>query len=230
MKKSLTETVLEKIKHQILSGEYEVGEKLPTLRELCEIFDVSRSVINSVVVDLETNGYIKIVPTKWIEVADWKNESNFAILADLVSFGLLDSKQLDDILAARKYLELECVRQACTHATEGDKGRLQALLVEEGIELDPQKRAAFDLQFHYLICKMSGNIVYGIVMQAFENSAYPLIVRFYEDREVYEFVMKKHGLITKAILDKNVTEAEKQLRLLLEHGEKIIRKLTKGGV
>ena len=122
------------------------------------------------------------------------------------------------------------MRQACTHATEGDKGRLQALLVEEGIELDPQKRAAFDLQFHYLICKMSGNIVYGIVMQAFENSAYPLIVRFYEDREVYEFVMKKHGLITKAILDKNVTEAEKQLRLLLEHGEKIIRKLTKGGV
>ena len=227
MKKSLTETVIEQIKYQILSGEYSPGDKLPTLRELCEIFDVSRSVINAVVVDLESNGYIKTVPTKWIEVADWKNESNFSILADLVTFGLLDEKQLKDILDARKYLELECTRKACENANESAKSRMQALLIEEAAEHDPQKRAAYDLQFHYSICRMSGNIVYGIVMQAFENSAYPLIVRFYEDPEVYEFVLKKHGLIAKAILENNKAEAEKHMKLLLEHGENIILKLIK---
>ena len=53
MKKSLTETIIEELKISILSGEYKSGEKLPTLRELAELYNVSRSVINAVVVDLD---------------------------------------------------------------------------------------------------------------------------------------------------------------------------------
>lgn len=101
MKQSLTETVIQKLKVSILSGEYPVGEKLPTLRELAELFDVSRSVINAAVVDLSTNGYINIVPTKWIEVADWKHDGNLTIFSDLVSLGLIDGKELSDLLEAR---------------------------------------------------------------------------------------------------------------------------------
>lgn len=226
MKKSLTETVLEQMKYAILSGEYEPGEKLPTLRELTEIYDVSRSVINAVVVDLDSNGYIKIVPTKWMEVADWKNEGNLTILSDLVSFGLLDAKQLNDILEARKFLELECTRKACS-SSKKMKGRLQALVIEEETEDDPKRRAELDLQFHSLICKMSGNLVYGIIMSAFEDSATILIQHFYTSPEVSEFVLDKHRRIARAIQENNGTEAEEQMRLLLEHGEQISRNLLK---
>ena len=156
MKKSLTETIIEELKISILSGEYKSGEKLPTLRELAELYNVSRSVINAVVVDLETNGYIKIVPTKWIEVADWENEGNLSILSDLVQFGMLNMKQLQDLLEARKFLELECVRKAAENATKEQLGRLRALLIEEETEDDPKKRARYDLLFHYAICKLSG--------------------------------------------------------------------------
>ena len=225
MKKSLTEQVIEQLKYQILSGEYEPGEKMPTLRELADIFEVSRSVINAVVVDLETNGYIKIVPTKWIEVADWKNEGNFSILADLVAFGLLDAKQMEDLLEARKFLELECARKACQNATPRAKARLKALLIEEETETDPKVRSQHDLQFHNMICKMSGNMVYGYVMKAFEASALPLIEQFYSDSDVYEFVQEKHQNILSAIEENKETKAEEEMRLLLEHGETIIRKL-----
>ncbi len=227
MKKSLTETIIEELKISILSGEYRPGEKLPTLRELAELYNVSRSVINAVVVDLETNGYIKIVPTKWIEVADWQNEGNLAILSDLVQFGLLDAKQLTDLLEARKFLELECVRKACENATKEQLGRLRALLIEEETEDDPKKRSQYDLQFHYAICKLSGNMVYGFIMKAFEDSALPIIEQFYSDHEVFSFVLETHQRIADAIAEKNVTEAEKQMRLLLEHGEKIIFEVLK---
>ena len=80
MKQSLTGQVIEKLKISILSGEYAPGDRLPTLREMTELYDVSRSVVNAAVVDLESNGYIKIVPTKWIEVADWKAEGNLSIV------------------------------------------------------------------------------------------------------------------------------------------------------
>ena len=134
MKQSLTEQVIEKLKIAILSGEYAPGDRLPTLRDMTELYDVSRSVINAVVVDLETTGYIKIVPTKWIEVADWKTEGNLSILSDLVRFGLLNNKQLEDLLQARRFLELECVKKACNNATREDIGRLFALLIEEETE------------------------------------------------------------------------------------------------
>ena len=77
---SLTDEVIKKLKYDILSGRYKKGERLPTLREMADSFGVSRSVINAVVVDMETSGYIRIVPTKWIEVADWESEGNLSIL------------------------------------------------------------------------------------------------------------------------------------------------------
>lgn len=229
MKKSLTETIIEELKISILSGEYKPGEKLPTLRELAELYNVSRSVINAVVVDLETNGYIKIVPTKWIEVADWRNEGNLSILADQVAFGLLEEKQLLDLLEARKFLEMECIRKAAKHATANQLGRLRALIIEEGTEEDPKKRAQYDLLFHYAICKMSGNDVYGFIMKAFEASSIPLIEQFYSDHEVYSFVLETHQRIAEAIAGKNRKEAETQMQLLLEHGETIIKKVLQGG-
>ena len=197
------------------------------VRELAELYNVSRSVINAVVVDLETNGYIMIVPTKWIEVADWENEGNLSILSDLVQFGMLNMKQLQDLLEARKFLELECVRKAAENATKEQLGRLRALLIEEETEDDPKKRARYDLLFHYAICKLSGNMVYGFIMKAFEASAIPLIETFYSDHEVYAFVLDKHQCIANAIADKDGIKAEHEMRLLLEHGETIIRKLTK---
>lgn len=225
MKQSLTEVVLEKLKVSILSGEYAPGDRLPTLREMTALFDVSRSVVNAAVVELESNGYIKIVPTKWIEVADWKTEGNLSILSDLVTFGLFDTKQLSDLLEARRFLELECVKKACVDASREDVGKLFSLITEEEKEDDPKKRSRYDLQFHYTVCKMSGNMVYGIIMKAFEDSSYPLIELFYHDPAVYGFVLEKHQRIANAIKEHKVTEAETQMRLLLEHGETITMKL-----
>ena len=225
MKQSLTGQVIETLKRDILSGEYAPGDRLPTLREMSELYNVSRSVINAAVVDLESNGYIRIVPTKWIEVADWKAEGNLSILSDLVRFGLLDAKQLEDLLRARRFLELECVKLVSTHASREDAVKLSALVLEEETESDPKKRARYDLRFHDMICKMSGNMVYGIIMKAFEDSSFPLIELFYHDPAVSGFVLEKHKQIAQAIKEKRATEAETQMRLLLEHGETILKKL-----
>ena len=43
---------------------------------------------------------------------------------------------------------------------------------------------------------------------------------------MYAFVLEKHQCIANAIADKDGTKAEQEMRLLLEHGETIIRKLT----
>ena len=229
MKQNLTDQVAETLKRAILSGEYRPKDRLPTLREMSELYNVSRSVVNAAVVDLESNGYIRIVPTKWIEVADWQAEGNLSILADLVRFGLLDAKRLEDLLCARRFLETECVKLACSNASAEDTEKLFALISEEESERDPEKRSRYDLRFHAMICAMSGNMVYGIIMNAFEGSSFPLIELFYRDPAVCGFVLEKHRLIARAIEARSAPEAETQMRQLLEHGETILKKLLQGG-
>lgn len=219
---SLTEDVIRKIKYQILSGEYVPGEHLPTLREMADIFDVSRSVINAAVVELETDGYIKIVPTKWIEVADWEEEGNLSILTDLIDFGVIKRRQLESLLQSRVFFELECVRLACENATPEDIAKLKALVIEESAEKRPEKRAKYDIRFHSLIGRMSGNFIYAMIINSFSESSFKLIEKFYDDDNVLCFVSEKHGSICSAIEDKNVKKAVSDMQALLEHGERII--------
>lgn len=219
---SLTEEVIRKLKYQILSGKYSPGEHLPTLREMADIFEVSRSVINAVVVDLETNGYIKIVPTKWIEVADWETEGNLSILNDLIEFELIRRDQLKSLLQSRLFMELECVRLACKNASREDVAKLKALVIEESAETRPEKRAKYDIRFHTLVAQMSRNFIYGMIINSFSDSGYKLIEKFYNDDNVMAYVSGKHESICLAIENKDEKSAVAQMRQLLEHGEKII--------
>ncbi|VFS45896.1 FadR/GntR family transcriptional regulator [Budvicia aquatica] len=49
-----------KIKKQLLSGIYKIGDKLPTERELTETFGVGRTVIREALILLEVEGFIEI--------------------------------------------------------------------------------------------------------------------------------------------------------------------------
>lgn len=222
---SLTEEVIKKLKYSILSGEYRPGERLPTLRELSDMFGVSRSVINAVVVDLETSGYIKVVPTKWIEVAPWEEEGNLSILNDLIEFEIISRSQLESLLSSRLFVELECVRLACANASKEDIAKLKALVIEESAEARPEKRARCDIRFHSLVARMSGNFIYAMIINSFSESGYRLIEKFYFDGNVLSYVSEKHGRICRAIEDRDENRAVEEMRELLLHGEKII--LTK---
>lgn len=219
---SLTEEVIRKLKYQILSGKFSPGEHLPTLREMADIFEVSRSVINAVVVDLETSGYIKIVPTKWIEVADWETEGNLSILSDLIEFDLIRKPQLESLLESRLFMELECVRLACKNASKEDIARLKALIIAETAESRPEKRARYDIRFHTLIAQLSGNFIYGMIINSFSESGLKLIEKFYNDDNVMAYVSGKHESICRAIENKDEKCAVAEMQQLLEHGEKII--------
>ena len=56
---SLRDLFIEQLEHLILSGKLQVGEKLPPERQLAEMMQVSRAVVNSGISELERNfGYI----------------------------------------------------------------------------------------------------------------------------------------------------------------------------
>lgn len=73
---SLTEQFVKEIERRILTGEWEIGMKIPSSRELAEEFLVSRSVINAGIAQLCQNGYLRTLPRKYIYVSDWRKMGN----------------------------------------------------------------------------------------------------------------------------------------------------------
>ena len=59
---SLRELFVEQLEHMILSGKLKIGEKLPPERQLAEMMQVSRAVVNGGLTDLEKNGFIITKP------------------------------------------------------------------------------------------------------------------------------------------------------------------------
>ena len=50
----------QQLKNAILDGEYKAGDKLPSERELIELFQVSRTVVREAIKSLEAGGLVEI--------------------------------------------------------------------------------------------------------------------------------------------------------------------------
>ena len=77
---SLKEMFVEQMESMILSGELAVGEKLPPERTLSESMGISRSVVNSGIIELERMGFLTIKPRVGAFVADYRRKGNLEIM------------------------------------------------------------------------------------------------------------------------------------------------------
>lgn len=57
--KKLSQIIVAQLIEKIQSGDFTVGEKIPTELELIEQFEVSRSVIREVITELRSLGYVE---------------------------------------------------------------------------------------------------------------------------------------------------------------------------
>lgn len=76
---SLRDLFIEQLEHLILSGKLQVGEKLPPERQLAEMMQVSRAVVNSGISELEKKGFLTVKPRSGTYVAEFQHE--FALIS-----------------------------------------------------------------------------------------------------------------------------------------------------
>ena len=92
---SLRDLFIEQLEHLILSGKLQVGEKLPSERQLAEMMQVSRAVVNSGISELEKKGFLTVKPRSGTYVADFRRKGTLDIfVADRVD-GELCSKCIE---------------------------------------------------------------------------------------------------------------------------------------
>ena len=157
MKKRQYQIIAEQIGKRIDSGQYGIGTKLPTERDLCEGFGVSRPIVREAVIALETTGCVEVRHGSgaWVIARpSAKKPQAISISAGAVS--------PFEAMQARVAVESETAALAARLGTKEDFDELEACLaaLKDGkAEPAGDHFKNSDLKFHMAIAKASKNSI-----------------------------------------------------------------------
>ena len=177
---SLKELFIRNIRENVLSGQLSIGTRLPPEREIAEQMQVSRTVVNAGLTELERQGFLEIRPRQGTFVADYGRSGNISTLNTIMEYhsDTLGYAEIHSILEVRRALEHLATDAAIETATDADMDRLQYLLanlatagsVNEAIE------AAFT--FHHELAVVGSNSILPLIYVSFKPVVTQLWLRY----------------------------------------------------
>jgi GntR family transcriptional regulator, transcriptional repressor for pyruvate dehydrogenase complex len=207
--------IVDQIQTSILNKTFEPGNKLPSERELKEMFNTSRSTLREALRVLEQKGLIEIKPgasggaiVKQIDT-DPITES----LALLIKSG---SISLEHLAEFRIKIEGSIVELAADRADDNDIIIMKSLLKESEAFVeknDWQGVLAIDKKMHTMLGKISRNPVFQFIQKTIHAN----IHNYYDEylpmnKEVAEDNNNDFAIIIKAIENKDGQKASSQIR------------------
>ena len=174
MKNNANRMILDDLKTKILKGEYAVGAKLPSERELSEYYHVSRIPVREALKVLSDMGIIEIkrgagtfvTSTAITMQNDGDEERETFLEPDLI---------LLETIRVRKLIESEAAAEAARNIKQEEIDELEKALIEtiqEIRKLKTGKENDFfkaDARFHRLILRASHNEMYEKCLNAMPN-------------------------------------------------------------
>ena len=152
-----TDEVLAQLKEAILRGAFQVGDKLPSERELTEQFNVSRGVVREAIRGLQVTGLVEI-----------KQGPLGGAFVKEISFGLLDTGFSDlyfsdrltitEVVRVRQFIEPEVARLAAVNVNDDYRDRLKAAIAQEHSPFNsPDDLMKKLTSVHFILAEMCGN-------------------------------------------------------------------------
>ncbi|MFP3668784.1 FadR/GntR family transcriptional regulator [Priestia sp. SIMBA_032] len=217
--------IYNQILSEIQSGAFQVGDKLPAERELCEQFGVSRVPIRQALSALDLNGFIYSRQGEGVYVKQVQVENSQSTF-------LTESASPEDIVEARMNIEPLIIRFAALRATEEDIKDLRATINK----MEEETNAGIyvpetDEALHNGIAKASHNDLFISIMAAISNAMKQQEMwKFIRDRTVTrpdyrEVNFDEHKLLINAIEKHDAEEAE---RIMNFHMENLYDRYWKG--
>ncbi len=198
----------------IVSGRYSVGDKLPSEKDLCSIFNVSRVPVREALCALELNGLIDSMQGAGYYVKE----------ATATATDSTDGVEPQEIIRARVVLEPDIAREAALHIDAAGREELSGLIArlreEAGGDI---YTTATDREFHLFLARISGSTLYVKIMElifrAMEHKLWELILsRTVSTRKYREQNYNEHIQIAQAVYDGRPDDAHRFMR---EHMEKL---------
>jgi len=208
---TLREKILETIRDAITSGALKAGEKVAE-PELAERFGISRTPIREAFRQLESEGYLTVIPRKG---------------AVVVSFS---SKEIEEFYAIKSILEGYAAHQACRNLTEKEIDKLVAIneklrqLAEDG---DVKHFFKIHNDFHELFRKAADNTKLDEMISGLVSKFQRLRYESLSKPGRMKISVQEHVKIIEAFRARDAKLAEHLVRKNAEHGGRV---LMEGGL
>jgi DNA-binding FadR family transcriptional regulator len=146
----LYERLAQSIAAAIARGDYPVGQRLPSERELAQTFNVSRTTVREATIALELDGLVEARIGSGVYVTHTTAPRGTLGARDVGPFELLE---------ARRSIEGETCAMAATRITDAQLDQLAGIIAEmrSENEHDVELSEAADRRFHELIASATEN-------------------------------------------------------------------------
>ncbi|ESQ91852.1 GntR family transcriptional regulator [Asticcacaulis benevestitus] len=153
-------TVGESLLERIRNGEFRMLGKLPTERELAEMYNVGRAVVRDALVMLEVKGLIQSRQGSGIYITRRAYELDASDADEAVKerpFDTLPPSGPAEFLQSQQWFESHLSRLAALSATEDDLIELERLSEECRVAPHAGSRAYTEMRFHLSIARATQN-------------------------------------------------------------------------
>jgi GntR family transcriptional regulator, transcriptional repressor for pyruvate dehydrogenase complex len=221
----VSDQVFRILAEQILSGDYEPGEKLPTQRRLAASLGVNMASVREAVKRLEQLRLVEVRHGDAMRVRDWRAHGGLDVIAHLLfGAGGLDRGTLVALLEARRLMLQEAARLAAERRDDEQAKRLAELAERIAAAGDPAERQTLDWAFMSELVEAADNVVFTLIMNSirelyfsraelFRDVAGPDLAPLY--RRAASAVSARAPGRAAAALAKLAREQEEQLRGVL---------------
>lgn len=214
---SLTDLFVQQIQNMILSGELEVGERLPPARELSLRMGVSRPVISAGLVELEKLGFVEIRPRQGVYVSDYRRRGTVETLVAIMRYngGALRRGEVKALLEVREALELLCLRLVLDTCGDEELETLSPLLEAVHEARNHEDAAEKVFLFHHELAVLSGNVLLPLLYYSFKPQS-EYLWGLYCKRAGIEALYRIKLALYSALLNRDYPETERLTREVLE--------------
>lgn len=204
--------VAEDLERKVLTGVWGPGEQLPSERELCAEYGVSRPAIRELLTGLVGRGFIEVFPGRGSFVRGISTDELSSPLARVAARAGVTAR---DLVHAR--LALECsVVELAARQEDPPLQALSAALAAHDAASTVDAMAQTDLDFHESLVAASANPVLVLMFGAIRTQVHALMLRSHSDRRVHQLGEPQHQAIYDAIAAGDPEAARAQMRTHLE--------------
>ncbi len=219
---SLKEQVVREMENKILSGELKPGDRLPPEREIASAMGISRSLVNVSILELESKGFVRVVPRQGAFVNDYKRLGTPQMLLSLMNYNIdkMDWTLFDNMMDMRMLLECECTKLAVKNATEENYMQIENALKLMERHKDTDSFIEGNFTFHHALMFASGNAVYAMIFNSFSNALHFFFKIYFTSSERREISIRQHQQLYKALRERDEAAAIDAIKQTLNMGIK----------
>ncbi|MER9303991.1 FadR family transcriptional regulator [Mesorhizobium sp. M0293] len=196
--------VADQLRQLIDSGEFAVGDRLPTERDLADQLGISRPTVREALIALEVEGRIRIRVGSGIYVTDPPNTAASEAATDEGPF---------ELLRAREFVEGAIAAEAALHIRPADLKLLDDVLRRMEAMRHPNKMTiALDREFHTAVAGILENaVLVRFIGELFDQRMNPYFERlstYFENKDSWQIAAGEHRAVRDAIAARDPERAK----------------------